>query len=167
MARILKKCVWKAVEVKKIMYFEEALVILFMATVFDLNILAYAFGGQLIYVNCMNYVIFNRGPKLYDVHIIGRDMERIEDFIINTIRKSVTIYHDAMGGYSREAKIRMSCVCNSKEYVQLREFIKEGMFDCFIKVIPLIHVFGNNRDFHRLEDENMEEKEKAALRPLL
>ena len=36
-AKILKKCVWKSVELKKIMYGEEALVILFMATVFDLN----------------------------------------------------------------------------------------------------------------------------------
>ena len=79
-----------------------------------------------------------------------------EDFIINKIRKSVTIYHDAMGGYSREPKIQMSCVCNSKEYVQLREFIKEGTFDCFIKVIPLVHVFGQNKDFHKLDDENIE-----------
>ena len=31
-AKILKKCVWKSVELKKIMYGEEALVILFMAT---------------------------------------------------------------------------------------------------------------------------------------
>lgn len=104
----------------------------------------------------MNYVIFNLGPKLYDVHIIGKDMGSIEDFIINKIRKSVTIYHDAMGGYSREPKIQMSCVCNSKEYVQLREFIKEGTFDCFIKVIPLVHVFGQNKDFHKLDDENIE-----------
>ena len=155
-AKILKKCVWKSVELKKIMYGEEALVILFMATVFDLNILAYAFVGQLIYVSCMNYVIFNLGPKLYDVHIIGKHMEEIEDFIIHTIHKSVTIYHDAMGGYSREPKVQMSCVCNSKDYVQLREFIREGNFDCFIKVIPLVHVFGQNKDFHRLDDENIE-----------
>ena len=155
-AKILKKCVWKSVELKKIMYGEEALVILFMATVFDLNILAYAFVGQLIYVSCMNYVIFNLGPKLYDVHIIGKHMEQIEDFIIHTIHKSVTIYHDAMGGYSREPKVQMSCVCNSKDYVQLREFIREGNFDCFIKVIPLVHVFGQNKDFHRLDDENIE-----------
>ena len=83
-------------------------------------------------------------------------MEEIEDFIIHKIHKSVTIYTDAMGGYSREPKVQMSCVCNSKEYIQLREFIKVGNYDCFIKVIPLIHVFGQNRDFHKLDDENIE-----------
>ena len=87
----------------------------------------------------MNYVVFNLGPKLYDMQIIGKNrMEEIEDFIIHKIHKSVTIYTDAMGGYSREPKVQMSCVCNSKEYIQLREFIKVGNYDCFIKVIPLI-----------------------------
>ena len=127
-----------------------------MTLAFSLDQLAYAFAGQLIYVNSMNYVVFNLGPKLYDVQMIGKNMEKIEDFIIHKIHKSVTIYHDAMGGYSKEPKIQMSCVCNSREYVQLREFIKEGNFECFIKVLPLIHVFGQNRDFHRLDDENIE-----------
>lgn len=156
-AKILKNCVWKSIELKKIYYAEEVLIILFMATAFDLDTLAYAFVGQLIYVNAMNYVVFNLGPKLYDMQIIGKTrMEEIENFIINTIHKSVTIYTDAMGGYSREPKVQMSCVCNSREYVQLREFIKKGNYDCFIKVIPLVHVFGQNRDFHRLDDENIE-----------
>ncbi len=157
LAKVLKKCVWKSAELKKVYYFEEVLIILFMATAFNLDALAYAFVGQLIYVNAMNYVVFNLGPKLYDMQIIGKNrMEEIEDFIIHKIHKSVTIYTDAMGGYSREAKVQMSCVCNSKEYIQLREFIKVGNYDCFIKVIPLIHVFGQNRDFHKLDDENIE-----------
>lgn len=155
-AKILKKTIWKSTELKKIYSFEEVIILLFMTLAFSLDQLAYAFAGQLIYVNSMNYVVFNLGPKLYDVQMIGKNMEKIEDFVIHTIHKSVTIYHDAMGGYSKEPKVQMSCVCNSREYVQLREFIKEGNYDCFIKVIPLIHVFGNNRDFHRLDDENIE-----------
>lgn len=144
-AKILKKTIWKSTELKKIYSFEEVIILLFMTLAFSLDQLAYAFAGQLIYVNSMNYVVFNLGPKLYDVQMIGKNMEKIEDFVIHTIHKSVTIYHDAMGGYSKEPKVQMSCVCNSREYVQLREFIKEGNYDCFIKVIPLIHVFGNNR----------------------
>ncbi len=155
-AKILKKTIWKSTELKKIYSFEEVIILLFMTLAFSLDQLAYAFAGQLIYVNSMNYVVFNLGPKLYDVQMIGKNMEKIEDFVIHTIHKSVTIYHDAMGGYSKEPKVQMSCVCNSREYVQLREFIKEGNYDRFIKVIPLIHVFGNNRDFHRLDDENIE-----------
>ena len=133
-----EKTILRATEFKKIYYFEEALILLFMTLAFSLDQLAYAFAGQLIYVNSMNYVVFNLGPKLYDVQMIGKNMEKIEDFVINTIHKSVTIYHDAVGGYSGEPKIQMSCVCNSREYVRLREFIRNGSFDCFIKVIPLV-----------------------------
>ena len=47
-------------------------------------------------------------------------------------------------------------MCNSREYVQLREFIRDQGVDCFIKVFPLTHVFGQNKDFHRLSDQNLE-----------
>ena len=109
-AKILKKTIWKSTELKKIYSFEEVIILLFMTLAFSLDQLAYAFAGQLIYVNSMNYVVFNLGPKLYDVQMIGKNMEKIEDFVINTIHKSVTIYHDAMGGYSKEPKVQMSCV---------------------------------------------------------
>lgn len=89
LAKVLKKCVWKSAELKKVYYFEEVLIILFMATAFNLDALAYAFVGQLIYVNAMNYVVFNLGPKLYDMQIIGKNrMEEIEDFIIHKIHKA-------------------------------------------------------------------------------
>lgn len=154
-AKILKRRIVKSAELKNVLYSEEIIIILIMLTAFSLDIIAYAFIGQIIYINCMNYVVFNFGPKLYDVHIVGTKMEKIEGFIIQTIKKSVTI-SQVIGGYSREPKIQMDCVCNSKEYIQLREFIKEGSFDCFIKVVPLIHVFGQNRDFHKLNDDNIE-----------
>ena len=39
---------------------------------------------------------------------------------------------------------------------RLREFIRDGGYDCFIKVYPLTHVFGHNKDFHHLDDDNLE-----------
>ena len=76
-AKILKKTIWKSTELKKIYYFEEIIILLFMMLAFSLDQLAYAFAGQLIYVNSMNYIVFNLGPKLYDVQMIGKDMEKI------------------------------------------------------------------------------------------
>ena len=49
-AKILKKTILRATEFKKIYYFEEALILLFMTLAFSLDQLAYAFAGQLIYV---------------------------------------------------------------------------------------------------------------------
>ena len=35
----------------------------------------------------------------------------------------------------------------------LKEFIFDNKIECFIKVTPLISVFGANKDFRRLKDE--------------
>ena len=88
------------------------------------------------------------------VEIICDHPDEIERFIIDEIHKSATI-DQVIGGYSKEPKIQLDCVCNSREYVQLREFIRDRNYDCFIKVYPLTHVFGHNKDFRRLDDENL------------
>ena len=155
LAKILKKKVFRAQELKNIMLALEGSIMVVMLSAFSLDVVAYAFVGQIIYINCMNYMVFNLGPKLYEVEIICDHPDQIERFIIDEIHKSATI-DQVIGGYSKEPKVQLDCVCNSREYVQLREFIRDQGYDCFIKVYPLTHVFGHNKDFHRLDDENLE-----------
>ena len=100
-------------------------------------------------------MIFNLGPKLYEVEIICDQPQEIERFIIQEIHKSATI-DQVVGSYSKQAKTQLDCVCTSREYIRLREFIRDGAYDCFIKVYPLTHVFGHNKDFHHLDDDNLE-----------
>ena len=132
---------------------------LLMLSAFSLDAVAYAFVGQLLYVSCMNHIVFNLGPKLYEVEIICDQPQEIERFIIQDIRKSATI-DQVVGSYSGQSKTQLDCVCTSREYVRLREFIRDGGYDCFIKVYPLTHVFGHNKDFHHLPDK----KENGPLR---
>ena len=81
--------------------------------------------------------VFNLGPKLYEVEIICDHPAEIERFIIDEIHKSATI-DQVIGGYSKEPKTQLDCVCNSREYVPLREFMRDQGFDCFIKVYPCL-----------------------------
>ncbi len=155
LSKILKKKLLRASELKNIMLVLEGSIMLIMLSAFSLDVVAYAFVGQIIYINCMNYMVFNLGPKLYEVEIICDHPDEIERFIIDDIHKGATI-DQVIGGYSKETKIQLDCVCNSREYVQLREFIRDQGYDCFIKVYPLTHVFGHNKDFHKLNDENLE-----------
>lgn len=143
LSKILKKLFFKSGEIRYIMFF--------MLTVFSLDKLAYAFVGQLITVNVMNYIIFN-GPSLYDVQIIGEETSEIRRFMIEILHKSMTS-HEVVGAYTDKTRIQMDCVCTSVEYVKLKEFIFEQKIECFIKVTPLISVFGANKDFRRLKDE--------------
>lgn len=150
--KILKYTIFKSVQLKTILLILDVLILIIMLTAFSLDIVAYAFVGQLIYVNSMNYVIFNVGPKLYEIQIICDYTEEFEHFVIHEIKKSVTI-HQVTGGYTKERKTQMDCVCTSKEYVRLREYIKKSDTECFIKVIPLTHVFGQDKDFMKIRQE--------------
>lgn len=154
LSKILKQKVFKAAELKNLLLCLDAVIMLIMLSAFSLDTVAYAFVGQIIYVNSMNYVIFNMGPRLYEIQIVCEDPRAIERFIIEEIGKSATI-SKVIGGYSQADKIQLDCVCNSREYVQLREFIRDSGIDCFIKVFPLTHVFGRSKDFHRLSDQNL------------
>lgn len=153
--KLLKHTVFKTVQLKIILMILDGLILLIMLTAFDLDTIAYGVVGQFIYVNSMNYVIFNAGPKLYEVQIIINGTNDIENFVIHEIKKSVTI-HNVKGGYTKETKSQIDCVCTSKEYVRLREYIKKSDTECFIKVIPLTHVFGQDKDFMKIQQEIIE-----------
>lgn len=154
LAKILKTKVLKATELKNILLALDGLIMVIMLISFSLDVVAYALVGQIIYVNSMNYVIFNMGPKLYEIQIVCENSRAIESFIIHEIHKSATL-SQVTGSYSGQTKTQVDCVCNSREYVQLREFIRDQGEDCFIKVFPLTHVFGHNKDFHQLSDQNL------------
>lgn len=155
LAKLLKQRLFRAVPLKYLLLALDGGIMLLMLSAFSLDAVAYAFVGQLLYVSCMNHIVFNLGPKLYEVEIICDQPQEIERFIIQDIRKSATI-DQVVGSYSGQSKTQLDCVCTSREYVRLREFIRDGGYDCFIKVYPLTHVFGHNKDFHHLDDDNLE-----------
>ena len=126
LAKILKTKVLKAVELKHILLALDGIIMAVMLLRFSLDVVAYALVGQIIYVNSMNYVIFNMGPKLYEIQIVCENSKAIESFVIHEIHKSATL-SQVTGSYSGQTKTQVDCVCNSREYVQLREFIRDEL----------------------------------------
>ena len=152
LGKLLKHTIFKLIPLKSILLGIEVCILSSMLLVFDFNNVVYAFIGQLFYVYSMNHIIFNIGPKLYEVQIIGNNLEHIEWFIIHDIQKTMTI-HNVTGGYSGRDQKQIDLVCTSRDYLHLKEFIKYRKTECFIKVFPLMHVFGQNKDFLKIEEE--------------
>ncbi len=155
LGKILKNTLCKAVPLKTILLGEDIVILFIMLAVFKLDIVAYAFVGQFIYANSMNFMVFSTGPKLYDVQIICDYNDEIKRFVIEDIQKDVTV-QPVIGGYTGAERIQLDCVCTSKEYIRIREYIKSMNVQCFMKVQPLLHVFGLNKDFRKLEDNILE-----------
>lgn len=154
LGKILRKTIFRTTELRTVILLADSLIMIAMLSAFSLDKVAYAFVGQLIFVNCMNYVIFNLGPKLYEVQIISDNSEDIKAFVIKDMEKSLTL-HSVKGAYSGTDKVQMDCVCTSKEYVKLKKFIVSQNQQCFIKVLPLTYVFGTNKDFNDIKDEDL------------
>lgn len=152
LGKLLKHTILKMIPLKTILLSIEVFVLIFMLFVFDFNNIVYAFIGQLFYVYSMNHIIFNLGPKLYEIQIIGNDLDHIKWFIINKLSKTITI-HNVTGGYSGKSQLQIDLVCTSRDYFNLKNFIRFHQTDCFIKVYPLMHVFGQNKDFLNIEEE--------------
>ena len=79
LSKILKQKVFKAAELKNLLLCLDAVIMLIMLSAFSLDTVAYAFVGQIIYVNSMNYVIFNMGPRLYEIQIVCEDPRAIQE----------------------------------------------------------------------------------------
>lgn len=75
------------------------------------------------------------------VMIVSSKGQEIKDFIIDNLKRGVTIY-DAKGAYSGETKEVLITVISRKEFIKLREFIKEIDKKAFIAVSEVHEVLG-------------------------
>lgn len=75
------------------------------------------------------------------VTIITAKMNEINDFIINTLGRGATIY-TARGAYTKEQKDIIIVVLDRKEFIKLRNFIKEVDDKAFITVNKVHETLG-------------------------
>lgn len=74
-------------------------------------------------------------------YIITDEEAKVKDYIINSLKHGVTIFH-AKGGYKKEKQTVLMCVLPTKEYYQLKEGLHEIDPDSFFVVTDAYEVFG-------------------------
>lgn len=154
LGKILKATVMKSVSLKVILMTLDVIICGVLYAAYGLDIAMYAIIGQLVYVNVMNYVAFNIGMKLYNIHIISEKSEEIQAYILTELKRGVTLYH-AVGGYTQEAKMKLECACNPRQFFILKRFIQETDPTAFIQVFPIVCVIGDGHNFYKIGDNNM------------
>lgn len=151
-AKIFKHAIMRNIPLKGIIIGIDFVILTFMLSIYNLDVVAYAFVGQLIYAVSMNYIIFVGGQKLYQIQIICDETKEFEDYIINNIKKTATI-HDVVGAYSKCNKKQIDFICTSREYIKFKEFIRMQNRDCFIRMFQLMYVYGRNHDFMNIGND--------------
>ena len=152
-ARILNKKLFPSVNVSYIMLALDGVIILISAVAFGRNIALYSVISQLIVTKVCDYVMFGFGTKLYKLEIISSRHEKISRYIMNELGRGVTLYQ-TKGAYTNEDKIQIESVCSPEQSMRIQKFIKETDSTAFVKVLPMISVWGKGS---RFIDINMED----------
>ena len=152
-ARILNKRLFPSVNVSYLMLALDGIVIILSAFAFGRNIALYSVISQIIVTKVCDYIMFGFGTKLYKLEIISSKYEEISNFIMLQLGRGVTVYK-TRGGYTKEEKTQIESVCSPHQSILIQKFIKEIDQAAFVKVLPIISVWGKG---NRFVDINIED----------
>lgn len=75
------------------------------------------------------------------VFIISKEHERIKDYVVNTLRRGVTI-HEIIGGYSNEKNMQLEIVLTSEDLGKLMAYLGQNHIDSFCTTDTVSEVYG-------------------------
>lgn len=152
-ARILNKKVFPAINVSYIMMVLDGIVILISAFAFGRNIALYSVISQLVVTKVCDYIMFGFGTKLYKLEIISSKYEEISRFIMFQLGRGVTV-SKIKGGYTNDEKIQIESVCSPNQSIMIQKFIKGIDQSAFVKVLPILSVWGRGSRFIDINSED-------------
>ncbi|NLB33885.1 MAG: YitT family protein [Tissierellia bacterium] len=152
-ARILNKKLFPSINLSYIMLILDGFVIIVAAFVFGRNIALYSIISQLIFTKVCDYMMFGVGTKLYKLEIISSKYEEISNFIMYELGRGVTLFK-IKGCYTNEEKIQIESICSPNQAVMVQKLIKQIEPAAFVKVLPVINVWGKGRRFIDISTED-------------
>ncbi len=152
-ARILNKKAFPSINVSYIMLVLDGFVIITAAFAFGRNIALYSIISQLIITKVCDYIMFGFGTKLYKLEIISSKYEEISKFIMFELGRGVTLIN-VTGCYTNEDKVQMESVCSPNQAVMIQKLIKQIDSTAFVKVLPVINVWGKGIRFIDISSED-------------
>lgn len=145
-ARLLNKKFFPSINVSYIMLFLDGIIIIISGFAFGRNIALYAVISQIMVTKVCDYTMFGVGTKLYKLEIISSKYEEISSFIMFELGRGVTVYK-TKGGYTKEEKIQIETICSPHQSILIQRFIKEIDSTAFVKLLPIVSVWGKGNRF--------------------
>lgn len=152
-ARILKKKVFKDVSISHIMLVADAIIIIILGATFGKDIALYALVNHVMVMTIMDYMLFGFRTKLYKVSIICKDYYELTEFIFRELGRGVTV-HDVLGGYTKEKKFMVTCICSPAQSAIIRRYLAENDPELFMEVAPMVSVYAIGNRFVNLIDKD-------------
>lgn len=88
----------------------------------------------------VNYFMANINSKIR-VHIITDEHEKIRNFILNDIRRGVTI-HEIIGGYEKDKRVQLETILTEDDFSKLIDFMHKEQIKSFMSSDTVSAVYG-------------------------
>ena len=75
------------------------------------------------------------------VFVISKDYERIQDYVINTLRRGVTM-HEVIGGFSHQKNVQLEIILTNEELSNFMAFLGKEQIDSFCTTDTVSEVRG-------------------------
>ncbi|NLK65121.1 MAG: YitT family protein [Tissierellia bacterium] len=152
-ARILNKKLFPSINLSYLMMILDGFIIITAAFTFGRNIALYSIISQFIFTKVCDYIMFGFGTKLYKLEIIANQYEKISNYIMYELGRGVTLFK-IKGCYTNEEKIQIESICSPNEAVMVQKLIKKIEPRAFVKVLPVVNVWGKGRRFIDINAED-------------
>lgn len=108
--------------------------------VYDLGTLVVSLIGTYANGQAIDYFIdgFNKKKKIC---ILSEEYLAIQDHIMNTMNRGVTLYK-AIGGFKKEERVELVTIMTSNEYKRLLDYLHKSNFQAFVTVSTVNEVIG-------------------------
>lgn len=88
----------------------------------------------------VNYFMASINQKIR-VHIITDEHEKIVDFILNNIKRGVTL-HEVIGGYEKKKRVRVETILNEDDFSSLIDYMHNEKIKSFMSSDTVSAVYG-------------------------
>lgn len=152
-ARILNKKLFPSINISYLLLILDSFVIITAAFTFGRNIALYSIISQLIFTKVCDYIMFGFGTKLYKLEIISNKYEEISNYIMHELGRGVTLFK-IKGCYTNEERVQIESICSPNQAVLVQNLIKKIEPGAFVKVLPVVNVWGKGRRFIDISTED-------------
>lgn len=150
-AKILHKKLFSFMGISQVLLCIDITILLISGFVFGRTAVLYAIIMQMIYSKTISTVLFGFGSSLVKVVIISDQLDKISNFMKETINRGYSIGH-VYGGHNHVKREKIISVCSLREAMLIKNFITKIDEDAFINIVPTISAWGKEDGLQNLKE---------------
>lgn len=150
-AKILHRKVFPFLDISQILLGLDITILLISGVVFGKTAVLYAIIMQMIYSKTISTILFGLGSSMVKVVIISSELEKISQFMSETINRGYSI-GQVMGGKNRIIREKIITICSMREAMLIKDYITKVDEAAFINIVPTVAAWGREDGLQDLKE---------------